>query len=254
METGCVVGVLGSVLLAGAAAAQPMDVIASQPPAPDISSQASQRLTGVQTFEPARVLVDDFVADRDSVLERVRLFAAPTGNAYAIRLRVLELNAANGVVAEIASTTPGIARAVSDAPSGDPGVVAYDIDIPGGVGLRDGTRYGIEAVGLLVAPSLGDAPRQWRWAGATGDGGVLIETQAGLVRLDHPGVAFELLGEILTPACVADVNQDGLLTPADFSAWIIAYNARDPRADQNGDGAITPADYNAWILNFSAGC
>ena len=25
-------------------------------------------------------------------------------------------------------------------------------------------------------------------------------------------------------------------------------------ADQNGDGLVTPADFNAWIINFNAGC
>ncbi len=58
----------------------------------------------------------------------------------------------------------------------------------------------------------------------------------------------------LAPACLADVNADGLVTPADFNAWIIAFNTNAPECDQNGDGACTPADFNAWILNFNAGC
>lgn len=54
--------------------------------------------------------------------------------------------------------------------------------------------------------------------------------------------------------CVADVNADGHLSPADFGAWIAAFNANDSAADQNADGFVTPADFGAWIANFNAGC
>ncbi len=58
-----------------------------------------------------------------------------------------------------------------------------------------------------------------------------------------------------TPSdCVADTNGDGVLTPADFNGWIIAFNNQSPACDQNGDGACTPADFNAWIINFNNGC
>ncbi|MGP1272052.1 MAG: GC-type dockerin domain-anchored protein [Phycisphaerales bacterium] len=55
-------------------------------------------------------------------------------------------------------------------------------------------------------------------------------------------------------ACLADTNGDGLVTPADFNAWILAYNANQPACDQNEDGQCSPADFNAWILNYNAGC
>ncbi len=54
--------------------------------------------------------------------------------------------------------------------------------------------------------------------------------------------------------CLADVNYDGFATPADFNAWIIAFNGRFQEADQNGDGLVTPADFNAWIVNYNNGC
>ncbi len=54
--------------------------------------------------------------------------------------------------------------------------------------------------------------------------------------------------------CVADVNSDGVLTPADFTAWIAAFNAGATGCDQNGDGACSPADFTAWISNYNAGC
>ncbi|MEN1704351.1 MAG: GC-type dockerin domain-anchored protein [Planctomycetota bacterium] len=54
--------------------------------------------------------------------------------------------------------------------------------------------------------------------------------------------------------CPADVNGDGELTPADFNAWVIAFNGQLPACDQNGDGLCNPADFNAWVVNFNAGC
>ncbi|MEO1584795.1 MAG: GC-type dockerin domain-anchored protein [Planctomycetota bacterium] len=60
--------------------------------------------------------------------------------------------------------------------------------------------------------------------------------------------------ERLAAPCVADVNGDGTLTPADFTAWVVAFNMGDVAADQNGDGLVSPADFSAWISNFNAGC
>ena len=54
--------------------------------------------------------------------------------------------------------------------------------------------------------------------------------------------------------CPADVNGDGELTPADFNAWVIAFNGQLPACDQNGDGLCNPADFNAWVVNFNDGC
>lgn len=54
--------------------------------------------------------------------------------------------------------------------------------------------------------------------------------------------------------CLPDVNGDGMVTPADFSAWVAAFNAMAPECDQNGDGSCTPADFSAWVANYNAGC
>ena len=61
--------------------------------------------------------------------------------------------------------------------------------------------------------------------------------------------------EIPDPGCTnpADTNGDGLLTPADFSAWIVAFNAGGPACDQNGDTLCLASDFSAWIVNFNAG-
>ena len=60
--------------------------------------------------------------------------------------------------------------------------------------------------------------------------------------------------EYQSVSCWADVNADGMLSPADFSAWISAFNTNKPRANQNRDDSITPADFSAWIAGFNAGC
>ncbi|MFI4871129.1 MAG: GC-type dockerin domain-anchored protein [Phycisphaerales bacterium JB061] len=54
--------------------------------------------------------------------------------------------------------------------------------------------------------------------------------------------------------CIADTNGDGMLSPADFSAWVAAFNAQAPECDQNTDGACSPADFSAWVANYNAGC
>ncbi|MEL7483901.1 MAG: choice-of-anchor Q domain-containing protein, partial [Planctomycetota bacterium] len=75
---------------------------------------------------------------------------------------------------------------------------------------------------------------------------------------DDPGIpgnnvdigAYEFQGT----TCLADVNQDGVADPADFNAWVAAYNDGSPLADQNRDGVVNPADFNAWVRNLNAGC
>ncbi len=60
--------------------------------------------------------------------------------------------------------------------------------------------------------------------------------------------------EVQSMPCPADTNHDGALTPADFTAWIAAFNAMAPACDQNADGLCNPADFTAWIANYNAGC
>ena len=72
------------------------------------------------------------------------------------------------------------------------------------------------------------------------------------VSFDAAGPAPLML--CVTAPCVADVNGDGLVTPADFNAWVLAFNTQAPECDQNGDGFCTPADFNAWVINYNTGC
>ena len=70
-----------------------------------------------------------------------------------------------------------------------------------------------------------------------------------------PNVRPALVVNYTPPAaCTPDVNGDGMLTAADFTAWINAFNNNDPECDQNNDGSCTATDFTAWIANFNAGC
>ncbi len=64
-------------------------------------------------------------------------------------------------------------------------------------------------------------------------------------------IRLNVTGGPTTQDC-CDVNQDGACTPADFSAWIAAFNAMGPTCDVNQDGSCTPADFSAWIAAFNA--
>ncbi len=96
-----------------------------------------------------------------------------------------------------------------------------------------------------------------------GFGGVLLNDDL-VVFIDaqaspRPAPGFgpsghQAIVSIADPFCLADTNSDGMLSPADFSAWVAAFNAASPSCDQNGDGMCSPADFSAWVTNYNAGC
>ena len=59
---------------------------------------------------------------------------------------------------------------------------------------------------------------------------------------------------VFDEVCLADTNGDGMVSPADFSAWVAAFNAMTSACDQNGDGTCSPADFSAWVANYNSGC
>lgn len=71
-------------------------------------------------------------------------------------------------------------------------------------------------------------------------------------------VAYIQSGSLLILAtpnpCPPDINGDGMLSPADFTAWIDAFHSMAPKCDQNADGACTTSDFTAWINNYNTGC
>ncbi|MEO1535320.1 MAG: GC-type dockerin domain-anchored protein, partial [Planctomycetota bacterium] len=75
---------------------------------------------------------------------------------------------------------------------------------------------------------------------------------AGIPPIIDIGAA-EFQGTTQT-GCPADVNGDGLLNPADFNAWVAAFNNQSAACDQNSDGLCNPGDFNAWVANFNTGC
>ncbi|PHQ78076.1 MAG: hypothetical protein COB69_10765 [Phycisphaera sp.] len=71
------------------------------------------------------------------------------------------------------------------------------------------------------------------------------------------GATYELTGGFWTAAApsrlCADQNEDGFVTPTDFTAWIANFNTNDLRADTNQDGTVSPTDFTAWIAAFNQG-
>jgi polyhydroxybutyrate depolymerase len=67
---------------------------------------------------------------------------------------------------------------------------------------------------------------------------------------------YDIDGQLSCDECdnLADVNNDGSVTPTDFTAWVNAFNNQLPECDQNSDGSCTPTDFTAWIANYKAGC
>ena len=68
------------------------------------------------------------------------------------------------------------------------------------------------------------------------------------------GTAHPRRCAIFTPHGYGDQNNDGIVTPADFSAWVANFNANNPLADVNQDGSVTPADFSAWVAAFNNAC
>ena len=111
----------------------------------------------------------------------------------------------------------------------------------------DGTAY----IGLSL---IIDGQTHYGWVLLTDDypAGANFQPIAWAYETE-PGVPAEVI-DPFTSDCPADTNNDGVLTPADFSAWVAAFNTNAPECDQNDDDACTPADFSAWVANYNAGC
>ncbi|MGP1272454.1 MAG: hypothetical protein ACTS22_03900 [Phycisphaerales bacterium] len=51
----------------------------------------------------------------------------------------------------------------------------------------------------------------------------------------------------------ADVNENGVTDPGDFTAWVAAFNSGDLRADANQNGSNEPGDFTAWVAAYNLG-
>lgn len=137
----------------------------------------------------------------------------------------------------------------------------YDGTVPGfGVGNSDGTIWG-EGEDLCNDPN--NAGGAWSEGAPSGNEAVDDAHDPNFDIADWFGIVpdFEALGLMIridvgsgvapTYDC-CDVNDDDLCTPADFSAWINAFNNGDPRCDANNDGTCTPADFSGWINAYNS--
>jgi len=82
--------------------------------------------------------------------------------------------------------------------------------------------------------------------GTLGDGIVPDFESLGLM------IRIKVNGDELPPTDCCDVNFDYQCSPADFTAWIAAFNGQVSPCDVNQDGFCTPADFSAWIAAFNA--
>ena len=118
-------------------------------------------------------------------------------------------------------------------------------------------RFSLDVNGTSVSGVV-DVPSTGGWQTYT-QVSFPVTLQAGqqILRLRNAaftGGEFNIDRIEFTGSCIADTNGDGALSPADFTAWIAAFNSAADECDQNGDGSCSPADFTAWIANYNAGC
>lgn len=90
-------------------------------------------------------------------------------------------------------------------------------------------------------------------AGATGTDQITYRVTSNSVN-DTGTITINFYDPDAEP-CLADTNFDGIVSAADFSAWVQAYNLNLAFiADQNRDGIVSPADFSAWVGNYNRGC
>lgn len=141
-----------------------------------------------------------------------------------------------------------------------PGVDAIGPFPGGGYQIAEGTSFSTAWVSGAVA-----LLKPLGWDTSPGNLSRVIERSAraidgdpryddGLLGGGVLDIHAALMAHLLEPGCPADSNDDEMLTPADFSAWVDAYGEGDFAADQNRDGRVDPRDFSSWIANYNAGC
>jgi hypothetical protein len=260
--------VLAAAIAAAPALAQPV-VITGQTPENPADTVISADLPGGTFVYDDQRAGETVVAPRDATVQTIRFWGGSEtsfgndSNTLGFRLSVFDLDESTGALSLVDKrrVARGFATPIQTANQmGDFGaqIFEYEIDLDDSpIQLDGGHPYVVSIAAITFVPPR-EARESWAWATATGDDEILLDLfdGAGLLPTQNvaSGLALELVGEMQAPECVADVNQDGALTPTDFSAWISAYNTGDMRADQNLDGDITPTDFSAWIANYNAGC
>ncbi|MEL7484194.1 MAG: GC-type dockerin domain-anchored protein, partial [Planctomycetota bacterium] len=200
-------------------------------------------LNGVDINDTGRVAINAFTSGGDEILGVDASFAgAPTVTVYA--------DEDDGVVSDIALFTPRI--------NNDGWIVFRAFNALGeqAIFVGDGIDLlEIAAVGTQVDTDAGLATITGFSGGVDiNDNGQAVVNAALQGRNGSLGRAIIRVDIVADEPCVGDTNGDGALTPADFNAWVAAFNSQSPACDQNDDGLCNPADFNAWIQNFNAGC
>ena len=121
-------------------------------------------------------------------------------------------------------------------------VLAYLGTSSGDVNL-DGVVNGTDT--SIANSNLGNAGG-WAQGDVNGDG-IVTAADVNIIT----GAAPDPCSGSVTYDC-CDTNNDGACSPADFSAWVSAFNAQSPRCDANNDGTCSPADFSAWVAAFNA--
>ncbi|MEO1583660.1 MAG: GC-type dockerin domain-anchored protein [Planctomycetota bacterium] len=187
---------------------------------------------------PARVWAEvDFASGTTVVTEPVVLDIANAGGGAA--------GSAVGAFSYTKRTSPGAEF-----------VAAFPADFGVGVEEMSYLSTGGPAQAALLG---GEGPYRIYRADAAASGTDTIAFTASDGDTTSTGQVTVVYRRVPVP-CLADVNGDGAATPADFTAWVAAYNAGDPASDQNGDGVFgagvpgAAADFTAWIINYNQGC
>ncbi|MEL6498948.1 MAG: GC-type dockerin domain-anchored protein [Planctomycetota bacterium] len=138
-----------------------------------------------------------------------------------------------------------------------PRVTLESVIVSGDRGFVVGFDFPVPSEVPLVVFDLSDPLAPAEIGRTTVNGAVSRSTLVGstlIVPSTDSQTTLVDVSSCLVEQCTPDTNGDGDLTPADFNAWILAFNAQAAACDQNGDGACTPGDFNGWVLNFNAGC
>lgn len=122
-----------------------------------------------------------------------------------------------------------------------------------------------DSTGIVWGEGQSLCPTGSGWSDGNPSGNVVVDEQYDVIGdiVDWTGIVpdFNAIGPMFKiaagfttpdPYDCCDTNSDSMCTPADFSAWIAAFNAMSPRCDTNDDGACSPADFSAWIAAFNA--
>jgi len=126
-----------------------------------------------------------------------------------------------------------------------------------GLGNSDGIVWG-EGEDLCNTPAVDP---DWSTGGPLGDATIDERYDPNFDVADWFGIVpdFVELGLMVRlrvaggtpPRDCCDINDDGVCNPADFSAWINAFNNQLPECDVNQSGTCDPTDFSAWISAFN---